>query len=220
MPIVQDGLAFTVPVNGFQDARAQLYTLIQARIVKCTGGHCNNPATHVYWQDQAEWYEHCEDHRDYGPQWTGSTRWRSSALSVAVLPEAAKTWLAGLPEEERQRYQVESYDNRDLYSLLPEWGTRKPEIHRFADDETRPEWYTEIEIQTLTTGEFAYEIHLQQGHHGSYYGLVGTFDSALEALTHAQSQNEDFPERFRILAVEDDPFKTKPVPPPDFDAAQ
>jgi hypothetical protein len=215
MPMVKEGRALSVHVKSFQDAQTQLNILIRAGIVKCTGGHCHNPATHVYWQDQAEWYEHCEEHRDYGPQWTGSTRWSSSVLSVAVLPQAAQAWLAGLPEAERQRYQLDAYDARDLYSLLPEWRTRKPETHRFADDETRPDWYTEIEIQALTTGEFAYGIHIQQGNHGRSFGLVGTFDSALEALTYAQSQDEDFPERFRIAADEDDPGKTKPFKPQD-----
>lgn len=206
--IVKEGLALEIGVKGFGDARLQLNTLIRARIVKCA--LCSKPATHVYWQDQAEWYEHCEDHRSYDEQWTGSTRWGSPVLSVAVIPDAARTWLAGLPEAERALYTLDAYDNRNLYDLMPEWGTRDPEVHTFTANEAQPDWHTKVEIQRLTTGEFAYEIHTQQGNYGRYYGLVGTFDTRDEALTHALTENEDMPRQFRT-APADDPEKTKPI---------
>lgn len=52
-----------VRVNGFHDAKRWIYQLIGAGIVKC--GQCANAATHVFWQDQAEWYCRCDTHREY-----------------------------------------------------------------------------------------------------------------------------------------------------------
>lgn len=101
-------------VNGFGHARMIIHDLVRAGIVRCLSPHredlCDNPATSVLWQDQAEWYPCCDQHADYGEQWTGSTHWNPSAFAILVIPDKCREWLKALKPEDRKQYKVRKYE--------------------------------------------------------------------------------------------------------------
>lgn len=74
----------------------------------CQCDSCDNRATHIFWQDEAEYYYLCEDHRTHEQQWTGSTRGSSSFAFATTLPfEKAVSYIAKLPRNTRQYVHVE-----------------------------------------------------------------------------------------------------------------
>src|SRR5688572_194565 len=110
------GYQAIIKVNGFNDARNWIRRLIREGIVKC--GQCDKAATHVFWQDQAEWYCRCDDHPEIGDQWTGSTRWNPTSFGINVIREAANTFLETLEPSEAKRIRIRPYDATDYYALM------------------------------------------------------------------------------------------------------
>lgn len=176
-------------VRGFDDARHQMYDLIRAGIVKC--GQCDCAATHIFFQDQAEFYIRCDAHPETGPQWTGSTRWNPSAFSINVLKEKAEEWLSHLSFDDRKRYKLQSYDATDYYDLLTEDYWKNPIRHYLAGAERQEGWQVYVDVMPLKNGEFVYEIHRGFQHaHGSNmyaYAIEGAWRTEAEALAAAKA---------------------------------
>ena len=109
-----NGLALHRQVASFQEARTFAECCLRAGIARCVSPEraerCEDAATHIYWQDQAEWYPCCDRHAVSGPQWTGSTRWRALSVEVCVIADLAQAWLADLPREEQERIELEVYE--------------------------------------------------------------------------------------------------------------
>lgn len=187
MPLEQHGRALSTWVGNFQAMKQALHELMAADLVICSA--CEQPATHIDFQDSAEWYAHCADHHyGFGEQWTGSTRFQAHHLWVAVYPEKVEAWLAALGVEERKRWHIEPYDTRDLYALIAEedWGQDKRVVAQSGDHRAY------VRIRPLTNGEYAYEVGYERPSVAHEYGLTGTFASADDALAHAL-QSEAMP---------------------------
>lgn len=118
----KDGLALRMRVATFHQMKNFVERAVRAGVVVCISPErqdiCANPATLIFWQDQAEWYPCCPEHdpRDYsylggfdGGQWTGSTRFYSHVLDLCVIPGKAEAWLATLSAEERSEITKEWY---------------------------------------------------------------------------------------------------------------
>lgn len=109
-----NGLALHYRVGSFQEARAFVERCIAAGIARCVSPEreekCDEAATHIYWQDQAEWYPCCDRHAVAGAQWTGSTRWRGRSVEVVVISDLAQPWLSDLPRDEQERITLEAYE--------------------------------------------------------------------------------------------------------------
>lgn len=188
MPLEQSGRALRTWVSSLHDMRQAIHELMSAELVMCSA--CDEPAKRIDFQDAAEWYPHCMDHHyGFGEQWTGSTRFRSHNLFIAVFPDKAQAWFDA-PAEKQRKWKIEAYDNRDLYELMPEWGEEKEEKRVFYED-SMTQWT--VTLCALTNGEYAYKLHMQRGFVGHGYGLVGTFASSDEAFRHAVN-SEDVPE--------------------------
>ena len=199
MSIQRDGRALRIWVGSFQSMKQKLYDLMDADLVICSA--CDQPAKRIDFQDAAEWYPHCLDHHyGFGEQWTGSTRFRGHYLWVAVFPEKVQAWLDGLSPEGRKLWHLQSYDTRNLWDLIEEndWGETRL---TFARTDSREVY---VSLRSLTTGEYAYEIHDHWGsemvHHGHSYGLVGTFDTPEDAYGHALI-DDDMPRWAREAAT-------------------
>lgn len=184
MTIQRDGRALQTWVGSFDSMKRRLYQLMDAGLVVCSA--CDQPAKRIDFQDAAEWYPHCLDHHyGFGEQWTGSTRFITHYLWVAVFPEKVQPWLDGLSPEERKRWHLQSYDTRNLYDLIEDgdWGQTRLTYARTDTSEVY------VSLRTLTNGEYAYEIHECWGsgmvHHGHSHGLVGTFVTPEEAYGYA-----------------------------------
>ena len=189
------GLEILVRVNGFHDAKDWMYRLVRAHIVRCTSPmrstYCDHPATRIFWQDRAEWYPCCDAHWVGGDMWTGSTRWNPDVLSMLVLPEPARAWVAALPEAERPLVRLHEYDRTDYYALLKP-GEEPKRIYLVG---TNGAWFEKfVNIHALTDGRFAYEIVQQWSSQGSgtshFYGLVGGFQTADEARRAAEKESK------------------------------
>jgi len=175
------GYELIIEVNGFSDARGWINRLVRAGVAKCT--LCANAATHVSWTDQAEWYPHCEDHRDDGEQWTGSTRWNPSSFGINVLKDAARAWFDTLEPFERHKIRFSEYDATDYYSLMTDTETRHYLIG------SPDEWHKVFaDVTLLTTGEYVYQVcrewshkHSGTAHWDAIEGVWGTEAEALEA---------------------------------------
>lgn len=176
-------------VNGFSDARHWMARVIRAEAAKC--GRCSAPATHIFFQDQAEFYIRCEAHREHGEQWTGSTRWRPDSFSMNVIPgPALEAWLAALPPEARALVSVQEYDATDYYALMDEDMTRHR--HYLVGDESQVGYVVYADVYPLTNGAYAYQIH--KGHYaanGSGRGwselIRGMWSTEGEALAAAKA---------------------------------
>lgn len=173
-------------VRGFDDARRWIYDLIGAGIVKC--GQCSNPATHVFWQDQAEWYCRCDQHREYGSQWTGSTRWNPSSFGLNVLKDKTDDWLSLQSFDQRKRFKLQSYDATPYWDLLTEDYWKHDVRHYLVGERGKDGWSVYVRIMPFVTGEYGYQIHKDwtspNGGHGQGYLLKGawpTEEAALEA---------------------------------------
>lgn len=174
------GYEAIVKVNGFQDARHWIQRMVRAGIVECSS--CAKPATHVYWQDQAEWYPHCEDHRDSGDQWTGSTHWNPVDFGLTVLPEAAKAWHATLSPDEADCVTFEEFDATNYWELIQ--PNVVPTRHYLEGDENS-HFHLSVDIHLLKNGEYAWTAHKQRGNTGYGYGFFGAWVTETEALAAA-----------------------------------
>jgi hypothetical protein len=176
-------------VNGFEQARAWIYRAVRAGVVKC--GQCSEPATHVFWQDQAEWYCRCTAHREYGDMWTGSTHWHPHSFGLVVISEsAALAWRDSLPPDEQALITVEQFDATNYYNLLSldAIGRHVYTRHylRGSAEQKPSEW---VDIYPLTNGEFAYQRGAAYGYHVNTYGICGAWASEIEALEAAKVQD-------------------------------
>lgn len=183
------GYALTVKkVRGYEDARGWIYRLISDGIVKC--GQCDCPATHVFWQDQSEFYIRCNEHREEGRQWTGSTRWNPTSFSISVLKDRAEAWLNQLAFDERKLFRLDGYDATDYYALLPD--DMPYTRHYLVGSEDTTGYIVYVDVHLLTNGEYAYQI--TKGHQapsgGRFhsYGFEGAWPSEAEALKAAQEK--------------------------------
>jgi hypothetical protein len=177
-------------VDGFSDARRWMYRMIGAGVAKC--GQCSRPATHIFWQDQAEFYIRCDEHPEIGEQWTGSTRWRPESFGMNVITgQALDDWIASLPPEEQAQVSVHEYDATDYYALMTEDMARTR--HYFVGDESQVGYIVYADVYPLTNGAFAYQIH--KGHYsanGSGRGwtelIRGMWPTEAEALDAAKAE--------------------------------
>lgn len=170
-------------VRGFDDARRQMYDLIRAGIVKC--GQCDCPATHIFFQDQAEFYIRCDAHPERGPQWTGSTRWNPSAFSINVLKDKAEDWLSHLSFDDRKRYKLASYDATDYFDLIADGAQGARHYLKGSEHEAGMKVYAHI--WPLTNGEYAYEISREWPRSRWTYAIEGAWPTEAEALEAAKA---------------------------------
>lgn len=177
-------LAVVVRVCGFHDAKRWAYNLIREGMVKCEGGKCDNPATHISWQDQAEWYALCNEHRMSGDMWTGSTRWNPREIRLTVLPSIAHKWYDELDPETKKKVKLEEYDATNYYELLDK-GV-EPIITTIQGEEDAG-WRVDVQVRALTNGQFVYDITRYRGMtiHGE--AIIGMFVSAEDALLAARA---------------------------------
>lgn len=176
-------------VHGFDDARAQMQRLIRDGIVKC--GQCDAPATHIFFQDQAEFYIRCDAHPESGRQWTGSTRWAPSAFSINVLKDKAEAWLETLAFDERNRFKLRSYDATNYYALMFDDDRDIRHYLRDSADEGGGKVY--VDIHPLTNGAYAYTLtyaHLSANGSGTVYSnaVQGMWETEAEALEAAKAE--------------------------------
>jgi hypothetical protein len=183
--------------RGFDGARLKMFQLIQDGIVKC--GQCDCPATHIFFQDQAEFYIRCDQHREYGPQWTGSTRWNPTVFSLNVLKDKAEDWLSLLPSDQRKKYKIRSFDATNYYDLLTEDYWKNPIRHYLAGAERQEGWQVYVDIMPLKNGEFVYEIHKgfyhAHGGTGYTYAIEGAWPTEAEALEAAKADKNAAPKQ-------------------------
>ncbi|CAG0946261.1 hypothetical protein ANRL1_02876 [Anaerolineae bacterium] len=116
---MRDGLSIQIRVTRFPQMHQFLRRVIKAGIVRCDSPMrkqlCNQPATHVFWQDAGEWYSCCDTHRIVrenghpSRQWTGFTRFAPHMLDVPVIPDKAQAWIQTLGEFERAQIKYEEY---------------------------------------------------------------------------------------------------------------
>ncbi len=181
------GYELIIKVNGFDDARRWIYALIEQRIVKC--GQCDQPATHVFWQDQAEWYCRCGEHREHGQQWTGSTSWRPVSFGLNVIKDTAADWLDKRDESIRKRVKLVEYDATDYYALM--YDDFRRECHYLVGGEGVDGAFKRVDVYPLKNGEYAYEITKghQHQHGGSSwsYGVRGAWETEALALDAAKA---------------------------------
>jgi len=108
------GLFLRLWVANFPDMQLFIDRCVRAGIVRCLSPKrkdlCDNPATFVFWQDQAEWYPCCYEHDPGLSQWEGSTRFYPHYLELPVIPGKAMAWLAGLSAEERSHITKRAYE--------------------------------------------------------------------------------------------------------------
>lgn len=177
-----------IEVEGFHDARRWIDRLMGEGVIKC--GQCDAPATNVFWQDRAEWYCRCELHREYGQQWTGSTRWNPSVFSLNVLKDLALAWWQSAPKYLRKKVSIRAYDATDYYALMTEdWNARTQ--HYFVGSAKEYGRRVYATVTPLTNGEYVYELHNdymnQHGGHMHAYGIKGAWESEALALDAAKA---------------------------------
>lgn len=109
-----DGLSLNIDFRTFSEMRVFLHRLVDAGIVRCLSPMrhelCDEPAVMVFWQDQAEYYPCCEHHIEHGEQWTGSTRVVDGYLSICVIPDKAREWLALQEPALQGRIELTEYE--------------------------------------------------------------------------------------------------------------
>lgn len=114
------GLSIKRFFDNFQDMRAFLEAMVNDGIVRCLSPErdelCDDPATRIFWQDQAEWYPCCDEHWPvywmyelYEGQWTGSTPFTPCIIDVPVIADKASEWLAKLPSDTRVQITTVKY---------------------------------------------------------------------------------------------------------------
>jgi hypothetical protein len=187
---VEMGLRAIVKVRGFTDARRWIERLVREGVVKCHGGDCDACATHVYWQDQAEWYPLCEAHREHNPMWSGSTRWNPQSFGINLLPDVARKWYTELDSETQARIQLSEYDKTNYFALI---GNHEPEEIFITGTSREDTAWLAVAIYPLSNGQFAYEIRRHFGYITEYQGIVGMFadrDAALIAAREGLGHHE------------------------------
>jgi len=182
------GKSLIIQVRGFNEAKRWIDRCVSDGIVKCTGGNCWHAATHTFWQDRAEFYHLCESHRDYGPQWTGSTGWNPSSFSLPVLPDKIDVWLNALEPQYRKYMSLEDYDATDWYSLMTDDDF--PQHLYFIGDERTGGW--RASISNLKAGGYCYELERVMSRPGfsAFYseGFFGDFPTVEACLTDARDR--------------------------------
>lgn len=174
------GVKVVIQVNGFQDAKQWIYRLVDAGVARCA--ECDSPATGVFWNDQAEWYCLCDNHMEYGRQWTGSTRWNPRSFSKIVIPDKAREWIETLSDSDKKRVWFVKFDATDYDALLPEdWWDKKQKITITGDEKSG----IYIDVHQLTNGLYAYQKTMF--HPGFSRGclLEAPFESVDECVEHA-----------------------------------
>lgn len=176
-------------VRGFDDARSWIRRLISDGIVKC--GQCDQPATNTFFQDQAEWYVRCEQHREQGQQWTGSTRWSPSSFGINVLKDPAEAWLSHLSFDERKQFKLISFDATSYWDMLAEDYWEGKSRHYFQGAQNQDGWQVYVVLYPLNNGEFAYQLHKDwvspNGGTGYGYGLKGAWPTEAAAIEAAKA---------------------------------
>lgn len=181
------GKSLIIQVRGFSDAQRWIRRCLDAGILKCTGGNCWHAATHVFWQDQAEWYPLCDEHHEIGRQWSGSTRWNPSSFSLAVLPDKVDEWLTSLDPDYCKFVTLEEYDATNWYALLSKDAAQ---IHYFIGNDEQGGW--RAYIRPLKAGGFCYELEHCFGPFNfrtiTGYGFFGDFPTVEACIADAREQ--------------------------------
>jgi hypothetical protein len=106
------GVDLTRYTATFADLRCAAESLIQVRALVCVSPNrhtrCDEPATRIFWQDQAEFYPCCDSHWPGGEQWTGSTRFPRGGRMASFLCFAERIG----PEVNEVWEHAEQYDRR------------------------------------------------------------------------------------------------------------
>src|SRR5574341_1925973 len=182
------GLAVKIRVSGFQDAKIWLNSMLHKGVLKCAS--CAKAARSIWWNDQAEWYAQCDDHRDEREQWTGSTRWGSNVLDVAVIPGVAEAWIAWIEQVlplDREKIKLYNYDRTDWYALLADdyWQNETREWLRGG-----PEFGWEIIVKPLKDGQFAYDMQQVGPGVTICHGLFAPYETVAAAVQDARARLE------------------------------
>lgn len=178
------GLKIIIKVDGFQDAKQWMYRLVRAGVATCSS--CDKPATHIWWNDAAEWYFECGEHYTDAPMWGGSTRWNPTSFSKRVIPDLVHGWVTSLSAEERKNIWLQEYDATDYYKLLTDdsYKTKQATVLRGSRD-----FGTSVVVLPLKDGRFAYEIENRAGDSFCHTdGLYAPFASADEAVADARKR--------------------------------
>lgn len=182
------GKSLIIQVRGFNEAKNWIDRCVRDGIVKCGGGNCWHAATHVFWQDRAEWYPLCEDHREYGQQWTGSTGWNPSSFSLAVLPDKIDAWMEALEPQYRKYMRVEDYDATNWYGLMSDDYFAKH--HYIIGDEKTGGW--RASVHSLKAGGYCYELERVRGtiytRWIDSFGFFGDFPTVEACLADARER--------------------------------
>lgn len=177
----QKAVRIIIRVDGFHDAKHMMYRMLREGVATCSS--CDKPATHIFWQDRAEWYFECDEHYTDQPMWTGSTDWKPRKLSKRIIPDAAHAWVESWSAEECHRRQpvFEQYDATDYYALLRD-DLDCEEVALNAGGYLNAG--TVAKLYPLIDGRYAYEISFRSPGHEHNFGLVAPFynrESALDA---------------------------------------
>lgn len=181
------GIEIKAYARSFSEKRQIINRLIRDGVVKCTV--CGKPATHVHWQDQEEWYEHCEDHRDYGDQWTGSTRGSYPRwVGVTAVPDRVEAWYAALPDSEKEEFTLGQYDATNYYALM--FDDLRSVDHVLKGTKDRG---VTARVYPLTNGEFAFRLdYCNYSESGSGFGyseaIRGSYPTEAAALAAAKEE--------------------------------
>ena len=116
---MKDGLSLQIFVHSFADMKYWIDRFMGAKILRCLSPMrkemCDEVATKIFWQDQAEWYPCCPKHDPGPPQWTGNTHFSLHVMDLPVIPEKAIEWLNTLESEDRKRISIEEYERKEIH---------------------------------------------------------------------------------------------------------
>lgn len=172
-----------IRVSGFHDAKDWMYRILRAGIATCSS--CDQIASRIYWQDQAEWYFECGDHYTPHDMWSGHTRWNPSVFSKRVDPEKARAWIATLEPDERDRIRLQEYDATDWYSWIVEDDWKNPDEVVLRGT---PEWGIKVQLHPLKNGQYAYHLESYSPGYAYKQELKAPFDSRDAALIVARAE--------------------------------
>lgn len=153
----QTAIKAIIQVKGFHDAKNWIYRLVQDGVAKCA--ECEKPAVGVFWNDAAEWYCECAQHRTQGQMWGGHTRWNPRSFSKILVFDKAKAWYDALPPDEKKRVKLIEFDATDWWGLLVDYS-EPVQIHYFLKKDNFAHF---ARILALKDGRFAYETRREWG---------------------------------------------------------